>query len=266
MQLRRFRLPMMKINHIFISHLHGDHYLGLPGLIFSMHLLGRKKKLHIYSPPGIREIIELQYSISRLEPGFDIQYHIITQGKQLLYSDNHISVQTIEMHHRLTAYGFLIKEKPAERNMKKEAIGQFDISIEDIPDIKRGNDFQTRSGEWIPNEKLTIPPPPPRIYACCSDTGYTEQYLDEIAHADLLYHEATFLNDKEEIAREKTHCTALQAATIASKSRVRKLMLGHYSARYDELSMFLEEAQTLFKDTIIAEEGLIVEIEHDNQQ
>lgn len=264
MQLRRFRLPMMKINHIFISHLHGDHYLGLPGLIFSMHLLGRTKKLHLYSPPGMKEIIELQYSISKLEPGFDIQYHIITRGEQLLYSDNHISIHTIEMLHRLPAYGFLIKEKPSERNIDKKAIEQFNIPIDDIPAIKRGKDFQSSSGEWIANEKITLPPPLPRVYACCSDTGYTEQYLDEIAHADLLYHEATFLSDKADIARQKTHCTALQAATIASKCKAKKLMIGHYSARYDELSLFLEEARAVFQNTIMAEEGRIVEIEHDS--
>ncbi len=263
MQIRRFRLPLMKINHIFISHLHGDHYLGLPGLIFSMHLLGRKKKLHVYSPPGIQEIIEVQYRISKLEPGFDIQYHVITEGKQLLYSDNHIGIETIEMMHRLPAYGFLIKEKPFERNMRKDAIEQFDIPVSSIPAIKNGADYRTASGEIVANEQMTLPPSPPRIYACCSDTGYTEDYIKEIANADLLYHEATFLNDKADIAKEKTHCTALQAATIASKANVKKLMMGHYSARYDELSLFIEEAQTLFENTILAEEGLVVEIEQE---
>lgn len=266
MQLRRFHLPMLKINHIFISHLHGDHYLGLPGLIFSMHLLGRKKKLHVYSPPGVKEIIELQYSISKLEPGFDIQYHIITKGKQLLYSDNHISIETIEMQHRLPTYGFLIKEKPAERNIIKDAIDQYHIPIELLPGIKKGKDFLTLDGEIIPNENITLSPAPPRVYACCSDTGYIENYIDEIANADLLYHEATFLHDKADIAKEKTHCTALQAATIASKANAKKLMLGHYSARYDELSLFVEEAQTVFDNTILAEEGLIVDIEQEKMQ
>lgn len=266
MQLRRFHLPMLKINHIFISHLHGDHYLGLPGLIFSMHLLGRKKKLHVYSPPGVKEIIELQYSISKLEPGFDIQYHIITKGKQLLYSDNHISIETIEMQHRLPTYGFLIKEKPAERNIIKDAIDQYHIPIELLPGIKKGKDFLTLDGEIIPNENITLSPAPPRVYACCSDTGYIENYINEIANADLLYHEATFLHDKADIAKEKTHCTALQAATIASKANAKKLMLGHYSARYDELSLFVEEAQTVFDNTILAEEGLIVDIEQEKMQ
>ncbi len=266
MQLRRFHLPMLKINHIFISHLHGDHYLGLPGLIFSMHLLGRKKKLHVYSPPGVKEIIELQYSISKLEPGFDIQYHIITKGKQLLYSDNHISIETIEMHHRLPTYGFLIKEKPAERNIIKEAIDQYHIPIELLPGIKKGKDFLTLDGEIIPNENITLSPAPPRVYACCSDTGYIDNYINEITNADLLYHEATFLHDKADIAKEKTHCTALQAATIASKANVKKLMLGHYSARYDELSLFVEEAQKVFKNTILAEEGLIIDIEQEKIQ
>lgn len=259
-QLRRMRLPLMKINHIFISHLHGDHYLGLPGLIFTMHLLGRKKKLHIYAPWGLKQIIELQYSISELVPGFEIVYHLITHGEQLLYDDNQLRIETIEMWHRLPAYGFLIKEKPAPRNIRKEAIEHYNIPIEKIKDIKDGKNLQLADGKTIENQLLTLPPAIPRVYACCSDTGFTEKYLAQITKADLLYHEATFLHDKADIAQEKTHCTALQAAIIAKKAFVKKLMIGHYSARYDELSPFLEEAKTEFVNTILAEEGQTVEI------
>lgn len=259
-QLRKLRLPLMRFNHIFISHLHGDHYLGLPGLIFTLHLLGRKNKLHVYAPEGLQEMIELQYRISNLEPGYEIVYHLIHRGEQLIFQDKHITVHTIEMMHRLPSFGFLIREKPVLPNIKKEAIEKYNISIRDIQRIKSGKDLTLENGEIISNEDLTIPPPPPRSYAFCSDTGYTHQYLDQIRGVDLLYHEATFLHDKEEIAREKTHCTALQAAMIAREAQVKKLLIGHFSARYEDLSPFIDEAVSVFPDTMLAEEGKIIEI------
>jgi len=263
-QLRRQHLPFLKIDHILISHLHGDHYLGLPGLIFTMHLLGRKKRLHVYAPEGLREIIELQYKITQLEPGFRIEYHLINHAGQLLYEDSFISIQTIGMLHRLPSYGFLFREKPPLLNIRKEAIDQYNISITDIQRIKKGEDLLLPGGEKIPNYDLTLPPVKARSYAFCSDTGFTDSYIHQIKNVDLLYHEATFLHDKADIAMEKTHCTALQAATIAQKAEVRQLMIGHFSARYDELSLFTQEAKTVFSNTILAEEGTIVEIEQVN--
>lgn len=260
-QLRRYHLPMLRIDHIFISHLHGDHYLGLPGLIFSMHLLGRKRKLHIYAPQGLKEIIELQYEITKLIPGFSIEYHLIEKGNQKLYEDNQIKIETIEMTHRLPTYGFLITEKPFLRNIRKEVIEMYGLTVENILQIKAGKDHELTTGEIIPNEYLTIAPSPPRKYAFCSDTVFTEDYIEQIKNVDLLYHEATFLNDKTEIAREKMHCTASQAALIAQKAGVKQLMLGHYSARYDELSEFTDEAKVIFENTIMAEEGMTIEIE-----
>ncbi len=260
MQLRRLRLPMMKINHIFISHMHGDHYLGLPGLMFSYHLLGRTKTLNIYAPDGLKEIIELQFRISDLKTSYPIKYHLISQGNQLLYEDTNISVEAIEMHHRLKTYGFLFREKPALRNMRKDAIEKYNIPVEEISRLKAGGDFVTPDGKLITNDNITIDPPPIRKYAFCSDTGYTEQYIDQIKNADLLYHEATFLHDKVDIARQKTHCTTIDAANIAQKAGVKQLMLGHYSARYDDMKLFEEEAKTVFHNTILAEEGLCIDI------
>jgi ribonuclease Z len=259
-QLRRMHLPLLKIDHIFISHLHGDHYLGLPGLIFTMHLLGRKKKLHVYAPHGMREIIELQYKISRLEPGFNIQYHLIHEARQLLYEDSFISIETIGMKHGLPSFGFLINEKPAPLNIRKESIEQYQIPVPQMQDIKSGKDLRLPGGKVVPNEEITLPPTPSRSYAFCSDTGYTEEYLEQIAEVNLLYHEATFLHDKVDVAAEKTHCTALQAAQIAQKASVKQLMLGHFSARYDELAPFLDEAKSAFENTILAVEGSMVEI------
>jgi len=260
MQMRRLRLPLMKINHIFISHLHGDHYLGLPGLLFSYHLLGRKNNLHIYAPAGLKEIIEIQFHISGLKTIYPITFHLIEEGRQLLYEDKNITVESIEMLHRLPTYGFLIKEKPALRNMRKEAIEKYNIPVEQINNIKSGKDFITEEGLTVENKKLTIDPPEPRSYAFCSDTGYTEDYLEQIKNADLLYHEATFLHDKVDLASEKTHCTTIEAATIAQKAQVKKLMIGHYSARYDDMKLFEEEARTVFPNTILAQEGMCVKI------
>jgi ribonuclease Z len=257
-QIRRMKLPMMKINHVFISHLHGDHYLGLSGLLFSWHLLGRKKKLHIYSPEGLQKIIELQFEVSKTVPTYEIEFHVLKTGKEVIYEDMCITVEPIEMGHRLTAYGFLIREKDKLLNLKKEAIEEYQIPVEKMRDIKKGNDLVLADGTTIPNNELTLPPLPLRSYAFCSDTGYIEDYLDQIKGVDLLYHEATFLQDKVEIAREKTHCTTIDAATIAKKAGVKKLVLGHYSARYDDMRMFENEARTVFENTILGDEGMCI--------
>ena len=265
-QLRQFKLPMMNINHIFISHVHGDHYLGLPGLIFTMHLLGRKKPLHIYSPVGIEEIIDVQYRISNLVPGFEIRYHTISQGGIILYHDDQIMVESIAMEHNIETYGFLFKEKKEPLKIKKEAIKKYNISIQDIKKIKAGKDLKLKNHEIISNEELTMSPAIPRSYAFCSDTGFTDKYIHQIRQADLLYHEATFLHDKADIAAQKTHCTALQAAQIASQAQVKQLMIGHYSARYEELSELIDEARSVFENTIIAREGDVIELPYNQEK
>ncbi len=260
MQIRRFKLPIMKFDHIFISHLHGDHYLGLPGLLFSYHLLGRDKDLHIYSPPGLKEIIEVQFRISGLKPVFNIIYHELKKAREIIYEDRYLTVETMEMEHRLPTFGFFFREKLLEKNIKKESIVQYDIPVEKIPEIKKGEDFVTPDGKVIPNSRITISPSRPRSYAFCGDTAYTEKFLDQIKGADLLYHEATFLNDKAAIAREKSHSTTVEAATLAKKAGVKKLLLGHYSARYKDMAEFTKEAREVFPNTIIAEEGDIVKV------
>lgn len=260
MQLRRFKTPLMKINRIFISHLHGDHYLGLPGLLFTYHLLGREKDIHIYSPPGLEEIIELHYRVSRLRPSFEVVFHEIKEGRELLCSDSDFLVESIEMEHRIPTYGFLIKEIEGRRNIKKEIIARYDIPVSQMPDIKKGKNLIRPDGQIIPNEVITTPAPSPRIYAFCSDTNYTESYIDQITGADLLYHEATFMADMEETARAKTHCTTKEAAETAKKADVKRLMIGHYSARYKELDSFLKEAEEIFPNTILAREGEVIPV------
>ena len=254
-QMRRLKIPLMRINHIFISHLHGDHYLGLPGLLFSMHLHGRKEDLHIYSPPGLKPIIDLQFAASNLQARYETFFHEIESGETIIYEDAGLTVETLEMAHRIPCYGFLIKEKATDRNIKKESIRKYNIPVEQMPAIKRGADFTTPGGEAISNREITRDPAPPRSYAFCSDTAYTEGFLDQIKGSDLLYHEATFLKDRAAVAREKMHSTTVEAATIARLAKAGQLMLGHYSARYKEMNLFLEEAREIFPNTILAEEG-----------
>lgn len=255
MQLRRFRIPLMKINHIFISHMHGDHYLGLPGLLFTYHLLGREKEMHVYAPPGMEEIIELQYRIAQLKPSFSVCYHELLDGGQVVYTDDRLSVETMAMDHRIPAFGFIFREKQGKRNIKKASIAKYNIPLEQMPDIKEGRDLVTADGRIIPNKEVTKGSPLPRSYAFCSDTAYTEQFLDQIKGVDMLYHEATFLHDKADIARQKTHSTTIEAATLAKKAGAGKLILGHYSARYKELEAFREEAAKVFPNTFVAKEG-----------
>ncbi len=260
MQLRRLKLPMMKIDNIFISHLHGDHYLGLPGLLFSMHLLGRKKDLNVYAPPGMQQIIEVQFSLSQLVPQYKVIFHELIAGGQQIYEDRYLTVDTMEMEHRIPAYGFLIKEKEMNRNLRKESILKFKIPREQMAAIKEGADLVRAGGKTIPNHEITEAPPLPRSYAFCSDTSYTEKFLQQIKGADLLYHEATFLHDKAAIAAEKTHSTTIEAATLAQKAGVKQLLLGHYSARYNDLELFTEEARQVFADTLLAEEGKVFQV------
>jgi len=260
MQLRRLKLPMMKIDHIFISHLHGDHYLGLPGLLFSLHLLGRKKDLNVYAPLGMQQIIEVQFTLSQLVPMYKVIFHELTAGRQHIYEDRYLNVETMEMEHRIPAYGFLIKEKEMNRNLRKESILKYKIPREQMAAIKDGADLVRPGGKAIPNHEITEAPPRPRSYAFCSDTAYTEKFLQQIKGADLLYHEATFLHDKAAIAAEKTHSTTIEAAMLAQKAGVKQLLLGHYSARYNDLEMFTEEARQVFTSTQLAEEGKVFQV------
>lgn len=258
--MRRNKLPMMKIDHIFISHLHGDHFLGLPGLIFSYHLLGREKTLNIYSPPGLEEIINTQMRISNVNARFNTVFHEISGGEQILFENKMISVSSIEMQHSMPCYGFLVKEKQTELNIKKQYIKKHNINISQIKKIKKGEDHVCEDGKLIPNEKLTIPPPEPRSYAFCSDTVYTESFIDQIKNVDLLYHEATFLQDKKMVAKEKMHSTAKEAAQIAKKADAKQLLIGHYSARYKDSIEFRTEASEIFPNTVLAKQGLVIDL------
>jgi ribonuclease Z len=255
-QLRKFKLKFQRINHIFISHLHGDHYLGLIGLLSSMHLLGRTVELNLYCPPELEEIIEVQFKHSQTYLRFKIVYHHHKYiANDLIFEDNKVEVRTILLNHRIPCCGFLFTEKPLLANISKEIIQKYQIPVEQILAIKGGADFITTEGELISNSKLVSNKLKPRSYAYCSDTCYDERIIEVIKGVDLLYHEATFLNEMLPRAKETFHSTALQAATIAQKAEVHQLMIGHYSARYRDLQPLLDEAQTVFSNTILSIEG-----------
>ena len=253
-QLRKFKFKMQRIDHIFISHLHGDHYLGLPGLLGSMHLLGRDKELHIYSPPGLEEIITVSHHHSKSHLNYKLVFHTI-ESQARIFEDDKLTVDTIPMNHRIPCYGFLFREKPNLRNIIKEKIEQYNIPVQEIPHIKVGKDFISAEGKKILNAELTTDPLPPRSYAYCSDTLYNESYIEQIKNVDMLYHEATFGSEMAERAKETHHCTAKEAGMIAQKANVKKLIIGHYSARYRDLAPLLAEAKEVFQNTVLAVEG-----------
>jgi ribonuclease Z len=260
-QMRKFKVKFQRIDHIFISHLHGDHYLGLMGLLFTLHLLGRKKEIHIYSDPDLKSIIDMQLEISKTTLLYPLEFHAVDNTQpNIILQDDLISVKTIPLDHRIPTVGFVFSEKPKERKIKKEVIAKIDIPQEEFERIKHGADFIDKDGKKYKNTELTIDASASVSYAYCSDTGYTESYLPLINKVDLLYHEATFMHDKVKNAREKFHCTTIDAATIAQKAKVKQLMLGHYSARYDDLQPLLDEAKTVFENTILAEEGMVYHI------
>ncbi len=255
-QLRRFKLKFQRINHIFISHLHGDHYLGLMGLISSMHLLGRTIELHLYCPAELQEIIEVQLKHSQSYLKFPIVYHPHSYAdNEVIFEDEKVVVSTIVLNHRIPCCGFIFREKQTLANVSKEVIHRYLLSLEQILAAKAGKDVQLPSGEVIKNEVLLTKSLSPRTYAYCSDTIYDERLIELVKGANLLYHEATFLQEMETRAKETYHTTALQAGTIAKKAEVKQLMIGHYSARYKDLTPLLEEAKSAFENTILAVEG-----------
>jgi ribonuclease Z len=253
-QLRKFKLKFQRINHIFISHLHGDHYLGIIGLLSSMHLMGRTIDMHLYCPGELQEIIEIQFKHSQTFLNYNLVYHPHRYiNNDLVFEDERVEVRTVVLNHRIPCCGFVFAEKQVQPSITKDVIEQYDLQIEEIIAIKNGEDY-THKGETIPNHQL-VKKYKPRKYAFVSDTCYDERILECIQSVDLLYHEATFLNELLARAKETFHSTALQAGSIAQKAAVGKLMIGHFSARYKDLQPLLEEAQLNFSNTVLAVEG-----------
>lgn len=261
MQLMKFQTNFHRINHIFISHLHGDHYLGLMGLIFTMHLLRRTSDLHLYGHSGLNEIITTHLRYSRSAPNFKIIFHRLEAGeKKIIYEDHALTVETIPLVHKLPCTGFLFREKVKPRRVNKEKLPQ-GLLLKQIANLKKGNDVIDEIGNIIyKNEDLTFPPRRSGSYAYCSDTAYNEYIVEQIKYVDILYHEATFTADEEAKAIETLHSTAAQAARIAAKAEVTKLLIGHFSARYKELHPVLQEAKAVFDRSELALEGEVFKI------
>lgn len=257
LQIRRNRLRLQKINHIFISHLHGDHYYGLMGLLTTLHLLGRETTMHVYAHPLLEEIITLHLNASNTILRYELIFHAIDPEKAyVILEEKNFTVSTIPMKHNFPCCGFLVSERQPLPNIRKDFLVGKELSNADFRKIKVGEDYTDVSGEVYKNEDITTPPKAARSYAFCADTAYDEAIIPIIENVDLLYHEATFMEERVKDAEEKFHSTAKQAATIAKKAKVEKLLLGHFSARYRDLDELLAEAKEVFPESYLAEDGM----------
>tara|TARA_R110002050_G_scaffold204327_1_gene339653 strand:- start:143715 stop:144629 length:915 start_codon:yes stop_codon:yes gene_type:complete len=255
-QVRKNKIKIQSLKAIFISHLHGDHYFGIFGLLGTMSLLGRTSKLFVYSSPGLKEMIDLQLQTSFSSYDFEIEFIELSHGtSELIYEDSQIEVFTIPLNHRIPTNGFLFKEKLGQRKIDKFYIEELNIPLAQMKAIKDGADFIADNGEVHPNEEITNAPDKAWSYAFCSDTKYAERIIPVIENVDVLYHEATFLESEKKRAVQTKHSTAKQAAKIAEKSNVGELILGHYSARYKDLNGHLEEAKEHFENVHLAVEN-----------
>lgn len=255
-QLIRFGLKASKIDYIFISHLHGDHYFGLIGLLSSMHLNGRIKPLYIYGPKAIKEILELQFKHSDTHLKYEVVYFEVNATQpEVIFENKDVSVETIILNHRIPCTGFKFTEKKRLRKLLVEKLEKDNIALELYPLLKRGVDLTLPDGEVLKNIDYTVDSAVPKSYAYCSDTLYDESYFPSIKNCDTLYHEATFLHEMINRAKETHHTTALQAAQIATIVGAKQLLIGHFSSRYKTLNALLEEAQTEFPNTALALEG-----------
>ena len=259
-QLRKHKIKFSRINHIFISHLHGDHFFGLPGLISTFRLLGRDKEMHIYGPKGIKEAITLLLKLGDSWTNFPLIFHELTSKEQeLVFEDEKVMVETLPLDHRVYTNGFLFREKLGERKLNIDAVAEFKIDKSYFQNIKNGKDVVLDDGREIPNEQLTFNPPKPKSYAYCSDTAYKPDLIPLISNADVLYHESTFLDSEAHLSIKTKHATAKEAASIAKKANVGKLILGHYSTRYKSIELFKEEAGTIFRNVELADDGRVFE-------
>lgn len=258
-ELRRNKVKFSKIGHIFISHLHGDHFFGLIGLISSFSLLGREKELHIHGPKGIKEIILLQLKLSKSWTNYPLYFHEISnKNPKIILETDKVTVETIPLAHRIYANGFLFREKAADRKLLVEEVEKYGIDVAYYRSIKKGKDITLDDGTVIPNEKLTLDPEPPKSFAFCSDTAYKPQIADQIRNVTLLYHESTFLEEHAYLAAPTGHSTAREAAALARSASVSKLILGHYSTRYDSIQPFKDEAEEVFSPVELADDGKVI--------
>ncbi|WDF68219.1 ribonuclease Z [Sphingobacterium oryzagri] len=256
MQLFRYGIRSTKINHIFISHLHGDHYLGLVGLLSSQHLVGRQADLHLYGPAPLKEILDLQFKHSDTRLRYALIFHPTNESQaELILDTPMLRVTSFPLRHRIACTGFRFDEGKRAASLKADAIERLQIPTAYLKLLKKGIDYVAKDGTVFPASELTTPPPPARSYAYCSDTVLSPDYLPYIADVDLLYHESTFMHDMVDRAKETFHTTSLEAGEVAKTMGAKKLLLGHYSARYKDLQPLLQESRTVFSNTELSEEG-----------
>jgi ribonuclease Z len=250
----RHQIRNSRIDHIFISHLHGDHYLGLMGLIFTYHLQGRTDDLHVYGPLGLDEIITVQLKYSESQLSYVLHFHIIKEDNQLIFENDDIQIITLKMNHRIPCYGLIFEEKLRKFKLIRERLPA-NLTKQNMLDLKEGKDITDGDGKFWENTELALAPPEPRKYVYCADTRVLPGIDPRLEGVNLLYHEATFTNDMQARAEVTFHTTAEEAGEFARRHKVRQLLIGHFSSRYSDLSPFLKEAQSIFKETILAFEG-----------
>lgn len=261
-QLRRNKIKFSKIRHIFISHLHGDHFFGLVGLISTFRLLNRDTDLHVYGPKGIKQIITLQLKLSNSWTNYPLYFHELDSKKpELIFEDEKVSVETIPLKHRVYTNGFLFREKPGDRKLLINKAVEYNIDVSLYKSLKKGKDVVSEDGKLIENHLVTSDPNPPKSYAFCSDTAFDTSIISQIKNVSVLYHESTFLEEQAELAWPTKHSTAKQAATIALKAEVGKLLLGHYSTRYPNINLFRQEAESIFPQVELTDDGKVFILE-----
>ncbi|RYZ00354.1 MAG: ribonuclease Z [Chitinophagaceae bacterium] len=258
-QMIKYKIRRSKITHIFISHLHGDHYFGLIGLINSFNLLSHKQELHVFAPAPLQEIIEMQLKVADSQLCYPLHFHTLSAPGVLVDNDK-IRISAFRVTHRIETYGFLFEEKEGKRKLQIDLVRQLRIPISFYSSLQAGLDYITTRGEVIRNESVTTPPGKGKRYAFCADTKYDEGILPHIMHCDMIYHETTYLDNMRDKADLRFHSTTKQAAEIARLARVGKLLIGHFSSKYAELDQFLSEAREVFPNTDLALEGQVYEV------
>lgn len=261
LQLRRRNISFLKIQNIFISHIHGDHIFGLLGLLSSMSLIGRTEDIYIYGPAQLKKVLDFIVETFGDQFKFKIVHNVITmKSPQIIYETKSIEVLAFRLNHRIECFGYIFREKMPKRNVYKEKVDELSLTLKEIASLKNSSDVVREDGEVLSHEKLTYLPYNPRSFAYCSDTAPFNELPEYIKDVSMLYHEATFMEDMEKMAKETFHSTASQAAEIARKAGVKRLILGHFSSRYNNLSPLLKEAKAIFPESYLAEEGTEIEV------
>jgi len=261
LQLRKYKIRFQRISHIFISHLHGDHYLGLIGFLQSLHLLGRKNELHLYANSQLEELINLNLKISNSALNYPLIFHPLKYDKpEIIFENDQVEVETIILKHRIPCCGFIFREKQKILSLNPEKLAQYKIPVAQLQKIKHGEDFVTSDGKVIANSEITFPRTKSFSYGYCSDTAYNEKIIPQLKNVDVLFHESTFVDEHAGRAKDTFHSTARQAAEIAKNTNAGKLVLGHFSVRYKTTDKFLSEAKEEFENTELAEDGKIIKL------